>query len=237
VLAARQFRKFLADAYPAMKLRWDKKLRERLISEFQKCATIEQCMEFTRRHMQAGSCQIPSEIKSAIDLIGSIKPKEMCEIGTFDGGTSLLFIQLLPTLDTMVCIDLHVKNKELLKLLAPPTLQLKFFDMPSYAERTVAKVSRFLNGRMIDALFIDGDHRYEGVKRDFLSYRRFVRDGGQILFHDIMQEKGNGRAWAGGVPTLWKELSPHYPHREFIDSPDQEGFGIACMTYSGVHQS
>jgi cephalosporin hydroxylase len=187
--------------------------------------------------MGEGSCQIPSEIKAAIEFIGRANPKVMCEIGTFDGGTSLLFIRFLPTLERMICIDLHVKNKDLLRLLAPPTLQLKFFDMPSYAERTVTKVAQFLRGRMIDALFIDGDHRYEGVKSDFLAYRRFVRDGGQILFHDIVQEKGNGRAWAGGVPSLWKELAPHYPHREFIDSPDQEGFGIGCVTYTGVHQN
>jgi cephalosporin hydroxylase len=232
LLSLRKFRKSLADTYPSLMLRWNKKLREQLVSEFKNCSTVEECIEFTRRHMKAGSCQIPWEIKSAIELIDLSRPKVMCEIGTFDGGTSLLFIKLLSTLDVMICIDLHVRNKEILKLLAPPTLQLKFFDMPSYAERTVNKVSEFLNGRMIDALFIDGDHRYEGVKNDFLSYRPLVKNGGQILFHDIVQERGTGKAWAGGVPKIWRELSPHYKHHEFIDNQDQEGFGIGCLTYS-----
>lgn len=132
----------------------------------------------------------------------------------------------------MLCIDLYVKNKEILKLLAPSNQQLEFFDMPSYSQGTVDKVAKFLKGRMIDALFIDGDHRYEGVKHDFLCYRPFVKDGGLILFHDIGEDKGGGRAWAGGVPTLWKELSPVCPHNEFVNSRDQEGFGIGVLTYS-----
>ena len=132
----------------------------------------------------------------------------------------------------MICIDLYVKNREILKLLAPKNLDLQFFDMPSYSERTVSKVSKSLKGRAIDVLFIDGDHRYEGVKKDFLFYRSLVNDGGQILFHDIVEENGPGKAWAGGVPKFWRELSPHYPHREFIRNPDQEGFGIGSLTFS-----
>jgi hypothetical protein len=232
VIVVRQLRKSLVDAYPSLLLRTSKARRDLLVSEFNKCATVEECIGFTRRHMNGGSCQIPWEIESALRLIGDGTPKVLCEIGTFEGGTSLLFIRFLPSLEAMVCIDIHVKNKEILKLLAPPSLQLKFFDMPSYAERTVNKVTEFLGGRAIDALFIDGDHRYEGVKKDFLSYRHLVKDGGKILFHDIVQEKGTGRAWAGGVPKIWQELSPHYPHREFINNPDQEGFGIGSLTYS-----
>jgi hypothetical protein len=42
--------------------------------------------------MAVGSCQIPWEIDSAISLIASKRPRIMCEIGTFDGGSSLLCI-------------------------------------------------------------------------------------------------------------------------------------------------
>ena len=156
----------------------------------------------------------------------------MVEIGTLNGGTSLLFGRFLPTMETMICIDLHVKNKEMLKLLATPKQQWTFFDMPSYADDTVKRVEKFLNGRLIDALFIDGDHRYEGVKQDFLCYRHFVREGGIILFHDICESSGNTSAWAGGVPQLWRELSPHYEHKEFIQNRSQEGFGIGALKYA-----
>jgi len=38
----------------------------------------------------------------------------------------------------------------------------------------------------IDVLFIDGDHSYEGVKADYERYEPFVKEGGLILFHDVL---------------------------------------------------
>jgi cephalosporin hydroxylase len=232
VIAIRSMRKFLIDAYPSISLKLNQKKREKLVSEFKQCSTVLDCIEYTQRHMRVGSCQIPSEIESAIKLVAHARPQVMCEIGTFDGGTSLLFSKFLTTVELMVCIDLYVKNKEILKLLAPPKQRLHFFDMPSYSARTVERMAKLLNGRTIDALFIDGDHRYEGVKQDFLSYSPFVKEGGLILFHDIVEDRGRRGAWAGGVPKLWRELSPYYPHNEFVHSRDQEGFGIGVLTYS-----
>lgn len=233
VLSLRQMRKSLADAYPSLVLRFSAKTREALVAELARCASVEACIAFTRRHMSAGSCQIPWEIESALEAMAEARPRVMFEIGTFDGGTSLLFSRFLPTVETMLCVDLYVKNKEMLRLLAPACQQLRFFDMPSYSPRTVDRVAKFLKGRMIDVLFIDGDHRYEGVKQDFLCYRRFLRDGGLVFFHDIVEDRG-GRAWAGGVPRLWKELAPAYPHREYVQSRDQEGYGIGMLTYSSM---
>lgn len=232
VMALRQMRKSLIDFYPSIQLRLNRKKRQALIDELKRCSTIGDCITFTQKYMGAGSCQIPWEIESTINLIAQSQPRVLCEIGTFDGGTSLLFSRFLPTLEVMFCLDLYVKNKEFLKLLAPPNRVLHFLDMPSYTESTVSKVKKRLDGRMIDVLFIDGDHRYEGVKKDFLYYRSLVREGGLILLHDIKESEGGGRAWAGGVPKLWKELAAIYPHQEFIDSPDQHGFGIGVLTYS-----
>lgn len=229
MVAVRRMRKSLVDAYPSLRLRLDRARRAALSAEFRNCANVRECISFTQRHMAAGSCQIPWEIDAAIAYIARAQPRVMCEIGTFDGGTSLLFSRFLPTVDLMLCIDLYVKNKEMLRLLAPPRQRLHFLDLPSYAPRTVARAGELLGGRPIDVLFIDGDHRYEGVKQDFLSYRPLVRDGGLILFHDIVPDKG-GRAWAGGVPQLWKELAPQYPHREFVLSRDQDGYGIGVLT-------
>ena len=35
---------------------------------------------------------------------------------------------------------------------------------------------------MLDLLFIDGDHSYEGVRQDYKMYSKLVRDGGLIAF-------------------------------------------------------
>jgi hypothetical protein len=36
----------------------------------------------------------------------------------------------------------------------------------------------------IDILFIDGDHSYEGVKKDFELYSKILSDNGLIIIHD-----------------------------------------------------
>lgn len=237
LVTARQAKRYLADLFPSTSLRLNKKKRRALVREFSRCLSIPDCMEFSRQHTAHGSIQIPWEIESTLKLIAEAQPRVMCEIGTFDGGTSLLFSKFLTTVELMICIDLYVKNKQLLKLLAPPGQHLRFFDRSSYSDRTIEEISRFLGGRQIDALFIDGDHRYEGVKQDFLCYRPFVKDGGLILFHDIVPDKGTGSDWTGGVPTFWKEISPYYSHREFIQDADQGGYGVGVLTYSSAIQT
>ena len=193
LIAIRAIRKFLVDAYPSISLKLDKKKREALVTEFKRCSTVRDCIEYTQLHMRVGSCQIPWEIESAIKLISDARPQIICEIGTLDGGTSVLFNKFLTTVELMICIDLYVKNKELLKLLAPPMRELHFIDMPSYSARAVDRVAKILNGRMIDVLFIDGDHRYEGVKQDFLCYKPFVKEGGLILFQRPLMPTGVAR--------------------------------------------
>ncbi len=45
-------------------------------------------------------------------------------------------------------------------------------------------VANFWN-RDIDFLFIDADHSYDGVLRDFGNWEHFVRVGGHIAIHDV----------------------------------------------------
>lgn len=53
----------------------------------------------------------------------------------------------------------------------------------SKSPETVAKVKEFLAGKPIDLLFIDGDHRFESVKKDFELYEPLTRY--IIALHDI----------------------------------------------------
>jgi cephalosporin hydroxylase len=228
----RRAKKFVADLYPSMALMFNRRRRNEIVNEFARCSTVAECMGFTQRYMGAGSCQIPWEIESAIKLISETRPRVMCEIGTFEGGTSLLFSKFLKTLDLLLCVDLYVKNKQMLRLLAPAGQKLLFIEMSSHSTSAVDAIAQLLDGRKIDVLFIDGDHRYEGVKQDFENYKKFVRDGGLILLHDIVEDNGRGRAWAGGVPKLWQELRSHFPYQEFICEQGQSGFGIGVLTYS-----
>ena len=41
---------------------------------------------------------------------------------------------------------------------------------------------------LVDMVFIDGDHSYEGAKRDILDYKPLIRKGGFISGHDFGKE-------------------------------------------------
>ena len=51
-------------------------------------------------------------------------------------------------------------------------------------------------------MFIDADHRYEGVLTDYLLYNSLVRRGGLIVFHDIASPEPEF-----GIPLFCKNLS------------------------------
>jgi len=53
-----------------------------------------------------------------------------------------------------------------------------------------------------DLIFIDGDHSYEGVKKDFEMYVPLLKDGGLLLMHDTINAHE-------GVKDFWKEIK--YP--------------------------
>jgi predicted O-methyltransferase YrrM len=63
--------------------------------------------------------------------------------------------------------------------------------------------------RMIDFLFVDGDHTYEGVRRDFELFRPFLTDKALVAFHDSLWEYQKGEAAYRpdiGVPRYLQEL-------------------------------
>lgn len=59
----------------------------------------------------------------------------------------------------------------------------------------------------ISLLFIDGDHSYEGCRRDFDLYQQKVIKNGYIILHDAWHERGqeNNTPWPG-VTQVAKEL-------------------------------
>ena len=151
---------------------------------FKKCSTLEDFFNFTSQEF--GSHQIKSEIIALLDFVKSHNPQSVCEIGTADGGTNFLLSQAISSVKLMIAVDLFVKNKFKLSYFSKSSQEIKFVDGSSYDDNTVNKVKQILGDRKFDLLFIDGDHNYEGVKKDFLKYRHLVREEGIIVFHDIV---------------------------------------------------
>lgn len=232
-------KRMVEDMQPSLSFVLSPWQQRQVLRACEQCTTLADYMQFTRQWLGVGAVQLLEEIGAVLGYIRLEKPRRICEIGTEDGGTTFLLSQLLPSVELIIGIDLYVQNKPRLQYLRPKNQQLRLLDGPSHTGTMVRRVEKILGGTQLDVLFIDGDHRYEGVKKDFVMYRHLVREGGLILFHDIVQDHGvrYGKitsAFSGGVPTLWKELKQRYPFREFIQDPEQDGMGIGIIRYSST---
>lgn len=210
--------------------------QESALLDLKACKIPTDYITFTQKWMGVGSVQVPEEIDAAVDLMQSIDPKVACEIGTEHGGTNLLISQSLKKLQTMIAMDLFIRHKSHLMVFKCREMNLHFIDGSSHKGTTALRLNKYLDGKKIDILFIDGDHSYEGVKQDFAMYRTFVREGGLTFFHDIVPDHGvqlgiKTHAWTGGVPDLWKDLKGHYTHHEFVKDWKQNGMGIGALVY------
>lgn len=69
---------------------------------------------------------------------------------------------------------------------------------------TFDQAAEYFDNDSIDVLLIDGDHRYESVKHDYLTWRPKVRPGGLIFLHDIDVTTPHYPPF--GVKRFWSEL-------------------------------
>lgn len=77
----------------------------------------------------------------------------------------------------------------------------------------------------IDLLFIDGDHSYDGVKRDWNLFVPFVRTCGAVVFHDT--------TWEFHKESEWYRADMGVPR--FVDELRSSGFPVITIdAYCGI---
>lgn len=176
-----------------------------------------------------------SEIARFITVIDALRPHAMLEIGTANGATLFLLARAAADDARVISIDLPggafgggypAWRIPFYRALARRGQSIRLIRADSHAPAALAKLRGILAGAMLDALFIDGDHTYEGVRQDFAMYAPLVRRGGVIGFHDIAPNPGER---GSGVHRFWEEIRVRYRHEEYIDNPAQRGFGIGVL--------
>ncbi|MEM5875171.1 MAG: class I SAM-dependent methyltransferase [Candidatus Aenigmatarchaeota archaeon] len=179
--------------------------------------------------------QIREEIEKLLNILSKKKPKTILEIGTANGGTLFLWCRIAHKTGKIISIDLpggkfgggYPKWKfPLYKSFATGKQKVYLIRDDSHNKQSFKKIIRILNGEKLDFLFIDGDHTYEGVRKDFEMYSPLVKKGGIIAFHDIVP---GPEEYVGGVPKFWKEIKKKYKHKEIVKNWKQRYCGIGII--------
>ena len=179
--------------------------------------------------------QVRSEIMPLAELLQTLSPKNIVEIGTFKGGTLFVWCRSNPQAELFVSIDLpggeygggyDPRRQRLYKEFIADRAHTKMVlvQADSHLAGTLETLKTALQGRPIDFLYIDGDHTYNGVKKDYDMYSPLVRKGGVVAFHDIVTRSRNC-----GVHQLWDELKQTRRTREFVGDGSNKGIGMAFI--------
>lgn len=173
--------------------------------------------------------QIEEEFSQFASLVGERSPRFIMEIGTFKGGTLFAFSRLATSNAKIIYMDITPHNqlrRTLYRSFATNKGKVVPIIADSHDQKSLARVKAELQGNALDLLFIDGDHSYSGVSRDFAMYSPLVRHGGLIAFHDIAEHPPEAGC---EVFSLWQELKRSYQHIEIIKDPRQEWAGIGVL--------
>ncbi|SRX75619.1 class I SAM-dependent methyltransferase [Aequorivita antarctica] len=182
--------------------------------------------------------QFKEEFRAFADYIKAAEPKVVVEIGTKKGGSFFIWARYLKPRH-LISIDLpggihgggFPKQKiPFMKFFVSDDKHAKVSIIlgDSHQTETLEKLKSVLKGEKIDFLFIDGDHRYEGVKSDFEMYKPLVKPGGLIGFHDIVDTEYHHNLNCY-VDKLWNEIKGDYEYIEFIQNHTQNKYGIGVL--------
>ncbi len=166
--------------------------------------------------------QNKEEISKFIKIIAKERPKLVLEIGTARGGSLFLLTKFSNSNSHIISLDLpggiHGGGyprpfKIFYKSFKLKNQKITFIRKDSHNPSTLLKVKKIINKRKIDILFIDGDHTYNGVKKDFEMYSPLVKKNGLVAFHDITVQQPRLNCQ---VHIFWNEIKNNFDFEEII---------------------
>jgi len=147
------------------------------------------CWLFKGGSESRGVCRLNLEEAAYLySCIKSMNESVCVEIGRYYGGSTAI---LLATGAKVITIDNYCKDKT--GSIEHEERLLKWFeDVGGTNDKIkiiIADSTTYDTSDLdIDVLFIDGDHSYEGVSKDFNNWFGCLKIGGSIFFHDCKTE-------------------------------------------------
>lgn len=173
-----------------------------------------------RAVVEHGAIQKEAELASFLALLADQPPQVVVEIGSDAGGTLWAWQQLGAR--RVIGVDQPRGPYSSGHLLNEHGAEVIYGD--SHDPATLKALTERLGDDVVDMLFIDGDHTYQGVRSDFEMYSPLVRPSGIIGFHDICHHPHHPDV---GVDMLWRQLGNGAWKDEIItDPPTWGGIGV-----------
>jgi predicted O-methyltransferase YrrM len=195
--------------------------------------TPDELVDFSLKCPAIAPMQMRSEFVEYARIVAEQRPSAALEIGSYRGGTLFVLSRLADPDATVITIDLPKTLFGKIGRWAQTPLFHRFTQKgqtihlvraDSHRQETLSRVSKLLNGRKLDLLFIDGDHTYAGVRADFEMYSPLVRPGGIVAFHDIAAQP-----LPNEVVRLWDEIKCGHRHKEILHSTARGAMGIGLL--------
>ena len=119
-------------------------------------------------------------------IVRLLKPKNVIEIGCYNGASSICIAKALQDngFGILHAVDISSTNIEITKRNlenADLTQWVQLYHGDSSDHDVLDRLSTS------EFIFIDGDHSYEGAKRDFENYQNKLDTRGIMLFHDTIK--------------------------------------------------
>lgn len=136
------------------------------------------------------------------------KGLKMIEIGSYMGESTMLFAST-HIFDTIFSIDPHEGSEEFNEMNGYDwdfikneyVLNTRFFNNIVHLKDYSYNVSDRFKDNSIDFIYIDGNHSYESLKKDFELFLPKLKKGGIIAGHDYMPD-----AWPEVIKAIHEEV-------------------------------
>lgn len=149
-------------------------------------------------YLGAGSLYWPSTYPTSIDgptavlLYGLVRlmcPFVAVEIGTYKGNAAIAIGQALEDNGRGILHTIDPHEQDIVHIaIRKSRLGRRIRYHTGYSQDVLPHIGE----RPIDFVFIDGDHAYESVRRDFNLVSSRISKGGMVVFHDALVRSADG---------------------------------------------